>query len=134
MESSLNLFRHYYHIKRTGGFYYMCGRLLSKDFLAKSKGPSTGWQRRYFMVKKRNFSEGMKWKEGSGRDLKPNLDISPLDLENLESVKPMLQSSVKSVHLEQIDLWTRQSEPSHGEDNESMSRVGTGIILCMNLR
>lgn len=53
VESNLNLFRHYYHIKRTKGFYYVCGRSLSKDFLTKSKGPSAGWRKRYFMVKKK---------------------------------------------------------------------------------
>lgn len=42
VESNLNLFRHYCHIKRTEGFYYVYGRSLSKDFLAKSKGPSAG--------------------------------------------------------------------------------------------
>lgn len=42
VECSLNLLRHYYHIKRTEGFYYVCGISLSKDFLAKNKGPSAG--------------------------------------------------------------------------------------------
>lgn len=69
VECSLNFLRHYYHIKITEGFYYVCGRSLSKNFLAKNKGPSTGWLRRYFMVKKENFSRGMKWREGGGRDL-----------------------------------------------------------------
>lgn len=65
VESNLNLFRHYYHLKRNQGFYYVSGRFLSKDFMAKSKGPSSGWQRKYFMVRKDNFQGGMKWKEGS---------------------------------------------------------------------
>lgn len=69
VECSLNLLRHYYHIKRTEDFNYMCGRSLSKEFLAKNKGPSTGWRRSYFMVKKENFSRGMEWRKGGGRDL-----------------------------------------------------------------
>lgn len=59
--------------------------------------------------KKGNFPEGKKWKKGSGRDLKLDSDISQLDLENLELVKPIFLSMVKSVHLEQASLWTRQS-------------------------
>lgn len=50
VESSLTLFRHFYHLKRTGGFYYICGESLSKDFLAKNKGPTSEWKRRFFMV------------------------------------------------------------------------------------
>lgn len=40
LESSLRLFRHFYHKKRTRGFYYVCERSLDKDFLVKNKGPS----------------------------------------------------------------------------------------------
>lgn len=44
VKSSLTLFRHFYHRKITGRFYYVCGRSLSKDFLAKNKAPSSGWR------------------------------------------------------------------------------------------
>lgn len=86
------------------------------------------------MVRKGLFPEEMKWKEGSGGDLKPDPDISSLDTENLELVKLILLSTVKSVHLEQAGLWTRLSEPSIGEDSGLVSRAGTGIFECIILK
>lgn len=56
------------------------------------------------MVKKGNFLKGMKWKEGSGKDLKPEADVSPLDLKNLDMVKPFALSVVKFAQLEQAGL------------------------------
>lgn len=41
VENSLTLFRYFYHLKRTGWFYYICGRPLGKDFLVRNKGPSS---------------------------------------------------------------------------------------------
>lgn len=111
VESSLILFRHFYHLKRTGEFYYVCERSLSKKFLAKNKGPSSGWRGRYFKIKRGNFPKGMEWKEGSSSDLKPAAKIASLDLERLELVKPTLLTSVKSTQLEEAGLWVRPSEP-----------------------
>lgn len=45
VESSMTLFRHFYHLKRTGGFYYVCGRSMGKDFLAKNKDLASRWRR-----------------------------------------------------------------------------------------
>lgn len=86
------------------------------------------------MVKKGNFPKGMKWKEGSGKDLKPDSDIIRLDLENLELVKPSSLSVVKSAQLEQAGLWIRPTKPSQKEESGSMSRAGTGISLCVRLK
>lgn len=67
--------------------------------------------REVFYGKKLNFLKGIKWKEGSDKDVKPDLDVSPLDLENLELVKPFSLAVVKSGQLEQVRLWIRPSEP-----------------------
>lgn len=67
----------------------------------------------------------MKWKEGSGRDLKPDSDMSPLKLENLELVILISLSLVKLVHLEQA---------SWGEDSGSISIAGLCITLSVKLR
>lgn len=40
------------------------------------------------MEKRGNFPKGMKWKEGSSTDLKPDAKIASLDLERQELVKP----------------------------------------------
>lgn len=111
VESSLTLFRHFYHLKMIGGFYYICGRSLGKDFLARNKGPTSGWRSRFLMVKRGNFPNGMEWKEGSNSDLKPDAKIALLDLERLELVKPISLMSVKSVQLEEAGLWGRPAEP-----------------------
>lgn len=66
----------------------------------------------------------MKWKEGSGKDLKPDSDMSPLDLENVELVKPFSLSMVKSAQLEQAGLMIRPMEPSRREESGLISRVG----------
>lgn len=52
VESFLNLFRHYYHIKRTGGFYSVCGRSLSMDFLIIEEAEKV------FYGERRKLSEG----------------------------------------------------------------------------
>lgn len=131
VESSLTLFRHFYHLKRTGGFYYVCGRSLGKDFLARNKGLQSGWRTRYFMVKKGSFPRGVGWKEGSSSDLKPDAEIVSLDLEKLELVKPILLSSVKSRQLEETGLWVRPAEPLQEKDSGSASRAGINSYVML---
>lgn len=104
VESSLTLFRHFYHLKRTGRFYCVCGRSLGKDFLARNEGPSSGWRSQFFMVKRGNFSKGIESKEGSSSDLNPDAKIAFLDLEKLELVKPIFLFSVKSAQLQEAAL------------------------------
>lgn len=58
-------------------------------------------------------------------DNKPDTDLSLLDIENLDSVKPILLFSVKSIELEKAGLWTRMFEPSAGEDSGSVSKTGS---------
>lgn len=134
VENSLTLFRHFYHMKRTGGFYYVCERSLNMDFLARNKSPVSGWRSRLFIVKSENFPKKMEWKEGSGSDLKPNAKITSLNLERLELVKLISLTSVKSTQLEEAGLWVRPSEPLQGEDSGSASRVGEGIVMCLRVR
>lgn len=57
VESSSSLFRHYYHIKRTEGFYYVCGRSLSKYFLAKIWGPQADGERGILRLKSQIFQK-----------------------------------------------------------------------------
>lgn len=85
-------------------------------------------------MKKWNYPREMKWREGSGRDLKPDSDVSPLNLENLEVVKSILLTTLKSAKLEQAELWFKLSEPMRGDNSGLISRVGTGIYLCVELK
>lgn len=75
----------------------------------------------------------MEWKEGSSSDLKLDAEITSLDLERLELVRPILLTSVKLTQLEEASLWVRLSEPLQGEDSGSVSRTGEGILLCLKL-
>lgn len=58
--------------------------------------------------------------------------MSPLDLENLELVKPFSLSVVKSEQLEQAGLWIRPTKPRRREKSGFVSRVG--INLCVKLK
>lgn len=85
------------------------------------------------MVRKESFPQTMGWKKGSVGDNKPDTDISQLDIENLDGIKPILLSSVKSIELEKAGLWTRVSNLSVGEDSCSVSKTGIGIELYIKL-
>lgn len=69
----------------------------------------------------------MRWKNGSGKDLKPDTGVSPLDLENLDLVKPFSLAMVKSTQLKQVGIWVSPPKSLQGEDSGSVSRAREGI-------
>lgn len=48
------------------------------------------------MVLNESFPVSMGWKEGSGCDNRPDIDMSPLDTKHLDLISPMLLAFVKS--------------------------------------
>lgn len=122
VAASVDLFRHYYHIKKTVGGYYFSSRPKRKDFVKKYSEAGVGWRRSFFMVKRENFPAEMCWKESVGMDNRPGGSVNEQDIEKLEKIEGQDMTCFKSTTLEQVGKWKKISEEG------SRSRASTGKV------